>query len=588
VFDLESRQLSRLTTDPFADYDPEWSPDGRQLAWVTDRFSANAATLDFGGYRIGLLDVASGQARPLGGFENGRSTNPEFSADGRFVYFIATPDGIPNVYRVDAGGGTPISLTNVLSGVSGITPLTPALSVASAADTLVFTVFEDNEYNLYSTDRASAMAAAAAPSTERNAAILPPFNRPAGDVATLLQAPATGLPPPTDYPEQEYRAGLSLDGVAQPTVGVGADRFGTYAAGGLSLLWSDMLGNHELFTTVQITNRLQEIGGAVAYINRKNRWNWGVIGEQTPYVTGGYSQFLTSVGGQTVIAEQTLRVTQISRGITGIAQYPLSRAQRLEFSAGARRISFDQELETLLFSPATGQLLDEQSIDLPRPEAINLGEASSALVYDSSIFGATSPILGQRYRLEFSQSAGDILYSGALLDYRRYFMPVRPFTLAFRGLHYGRYGRDSEDPRLSQLYIGYPGLVRGYEVGSFEASECTGGAGTACPVFDQLVGSRLALGTAEVRFPLLGIFSRRTFYGPLPIEIAFFGDAGVAWANGVTPRLFNEGDRPWVRSVGAAVRFNLLGYLIGEIDYVRPLDRPGRGWMWQFNFLPGF
>ena len=52
--------------------------------------------------------------------------------------------------------------------------------------------------------------------------------------------------------------------------------------------------------------------------------------------------------------------------------------------------------------------------------------------------------------------------------------------------------------------------------------------------------------------------------------------------------LFAGIDRKWVRSVGAAARVNLMGFAVAEIDYVRPLDRPGRGWMWQFNLSPGF
>src|ERR671911_707444 len=36
VWDLESGNVRQLTTDAFADLDPEWSPDGRQLAFVTD------------------------------------------------------------------------------------------------------------------------------------------------------------------------------------------------------------------------------------------------------------------------------------------------------------------------------------------------------------------------------------------------------------------------------------------------------------------------------------------------------------------------------------------------------------------------
>jgi outer membrane protein assembly factor BamA len=173
-----------------------------------------------------------------------------------------------------------------------------------------------------------------------------------------------------------------------------------------------------------------------------------------------------------------------------------------------------------------------------------------------------------------------------LADFRRYFMPARPFTLALRGLHYGRYGRDGEDPRLSPLYLGFPGLVRGYEVGSFDANEC-GLDGTTCAAFDQVVGSRIVISSLEVRFPLLGLFNRRAMYGALPVEIAFFGDAGVAWSSDGKPE-FLGGNRDWVRSVGAALRFNAFGYAIGELDYVRPLDRPGRGWMWQFNLTPGF
>jgi hypothetical protein len=43
-----------------------------------------------------------------------------------------------------------------------------------------------------------------------------------------------------------------------------------------------------------------------------------------------------------------------------------------------------------------------------------------------------------------------------------------------------------------------------------------------------------------------------------------------------------------VRSVGALMRVNLLGFAVAQIDYSRPLDRPGRGWMWQFSLRPGF
>jgi hypothetical protein len=406
-------------------------------------------------------------------------------------------------------------------------------------------------------------------------------------VVRVLQTPTAGLPPPRPYEVNDYRAKLSLDAISQPTVGIGADQFGAYAAGGISFLFSDMLGNHMLGATVQSTSRIEETGASVMYLNRTRRWNWGAVVEHLPYSTGAFGQGVAVVDGEQVFVQQTQRITQLNSGVSGIAQYPFSRVQRLEFSAGVRRIGFDAEIETQLFSPVTGQLLDEQTEELPRPDALNLAEFTSALVYDSSIFGATSPIVGRSYRFEYTQMGGSLNYGGVLADYRRYFMPARPFTLAVRALHYGRYGGDSEDPRLPPLYIGYQGMLRGYDIGSFDANECSSVDLQTCETFEQLNGSRVAIASAEFRFPLLGLFSRRSYYGAFPLELAFFGDAGLAWTSRIKPS-FAGGSRDWVRSAGVAVRANILGYAVAEFDYVRPFDRTRKGWIWQFGLTPGF
>ena len=71
------------------------------------------------------------------------------------------------------------------------------------------------------------------------------------------------------------------------------------------------------------------------------------------------------------------------------------------------------------------------------------------------------------------------------------------------------------------------------------------------------------------------------------MEVGVFADAGAAWDRSGSLKLTGT-DGKLVRSVGALVRVNLLGFAIAEIDYVRPLDRPGRGWLWSFNLRPGF
>ena len=70
--------------------------------------------------------------------------------------------------------------------------------------------------------------------------------------------------------------------------------------------------------------------------------------------------------------------------------------------------------------------------------------------------------------------------------------------------------------------------------------------------------------------------------------MAVFADGGVAWGQSNSTLLRRRRTRSRCRSVGAAMRVNLFGFAVGEIDYVRPLDRPGRGWLWQFNLMPGF
>jgi len=167
-------------------------------------------------------------------------------------------------------------------------------------------------------------------------------------------------------------------------------------------------------------------------------------------------------------------------------------------------------------------------------------------------------------------------------------MPVRPYTLAARVIHYGRYGSGSEDERFYPLFLGYPELIRGYDFNSFSASECGPTPEQTCPVFDQLIGSRLLIANAELRFPPFGAFGGKGFYGPVPVDLLAFFDAGIAWTRTQKAQFLSGGTRRWVKSVGAGARINVFGYAVVEIDYVHPLDRPQKNWIWQFNFAPGW
>jgi outer membrane protein assembly factor BamA len=320
----------------------------------------------------------------------------------------------------------------------------------------------------------------------------------------------------------------------------------------------------------------------------KKRWNWGVGIEQTPYIAGGYGQAVDVVNGQPAVLDSTIIERQINRGFTGMVSYPFSTVHRIEFTGGITQTSFEREIQTTATSLQTGRVISDTAETTPLIGALNLRSAGAALVSDNSSFGATSPIAGYRSRFEITPTFGTIQMTNVLLDYRKYFMPARFYTIAVRGLHYGRYGSGGEDPRLIPLFIGYPEFVRGYGINSFENGECSSATGS-CPTFDRMVGSRMLVGNLEFRFPLLrpfGVTDR--MYGPLPVEVAFFLDGGVAWDRGEKPSFFNGGTRKPVSSGGITLRSNLLGFAVAQIDYAHPFDRPGRGWIWAFSLTPGF
>lgn len=596
IYDLTTNMLRRLTNDAFAELQPAWSPDGTRIAFATDRLNSDLKTLEFGPYRLAVINVATGAVEPVPGFDNAKHLNPQWSPDSQALYFVSDRGGVSNVYRVGLGAQASTGMTQMTTlatGVSGITAGSPAMSVASKTGTVAFSVYQDGKYDIFTVEGARGR-----PPVEykQNAAVLPPADRKTSEVVQLLASSTVGLPEPTKAPEIEpYSPKLGIEGVAQPVVGVGVSRFGTSFGGGLALAFSDVLRNHTLVTAFQVNSglgrstSLKDIGAQVAYFNQAHRWNWGLVGGQVPYTSGGFQSTLSQrPNGDIVQTDQLFVFRQTERSVSGVVAYPFNRASRLELQGGGSQISFDQVVTTQSFSRLSGQVFENSTETTPLGETLSLGTSSAAYVFDTSVFGATSPVQGQRSRFEVSPTFGTLNFTGVLTDYRRYFMPANFYTFGVRVMHYGRYGSGASDPRIFPLYIGYPWLVRGYDIGSFDADECLSTTTSSCAAIDRLIGNRMLIGNVEFRFPLLRPFGvTGNMYGPVPIEVAFFADAGTAWNNGEKPELFG-GTRQGVSSGGVALRVNLFGFAVGEFDFTRPFQRPGRGWVFGFNLMPGW
>ena len=587
IYDLQKDSLRRLTDDAFAELQPIWSPDGSRIAFITDRFTTNLNDLALGNYQLALIDPDNGEITKINTFSDVKTINPQWSYDGKSIYFLSDPQGITNLYKIDLDSGNIKQLTNLFVGITGITAISPALSVAGKNDEIVVGTFQKRKYNIYRFDKINPEKPVEL--TGPNPAILPPEVRASTLLVNSYADPKYGLMSDSSFTVTNYSPSLSLTGISQPSVAAGIDRFGTYVGGGISLLWTDMLSDHTLSTALQVQTNpgisfFNSISAFAGYLNTAHRWNWGVAAQQLPLIYLGFGAFYQTINGEPSYVEQTIIYQETHRELTGILMYPINQVMRVELTGGYQNISYTNTVETQGVSLNTGAVTVNNTQDLPSFPAINLGTASAALVYDDSYFGATSPILGTRYRLEADEYVGTLYWTNILADYREYVMPVRPFTLAGRILHLGRYGKSAGDERLYPLYLGYPDLVRGYQYGTITASEATGNNS----LFDRLIGSKMVIANFELRFPLLGLFGiGEGFYGFLPIEFGGFFDTGLAWNNSRDP-WFAGGPRKPVSSTGLVARINLFGLLIGEVDYVHPLNRPDQNWLWEFNFSEGF
>lgn len=133
----------QLTRHPAYDYRPVWSPDGRHVAFASDRF---------GSFQVFLIEASGGEARRLT-FHSTTETPYAFTTDGSHVVFGASrldaeenrqfPSGsLPELYQVSVEGGRVSQLTTL-----------PAEEVSFGADGNVV-VYQDrkggeNEWRKY-------------------------------------------------------------------------------------------------------------------------------------------------------------------------------------------------------------------------------------------------------------------------------------------------------------------------------------------------------------------------------------------------------------------------------------------------------
>jgi len=589
TIDLETKQVTQLTQDYFAQIQPNWSPDGSHIVFVTDKLNQKGnrpkRNLSFAFY-----DVASGVIDVAEVFLNSNNLNPKYSPDGKSIYFLSDREGFRDAYRYDIETKKVYQETEFVTGISGITKYSPAISISREKEAMFYSLYFDSKYNIYKVNTADLKEKEVAVDAEmsKEAAKLPSMKLHESFVDANIENENI-LEKMDKMKEEEYKPKFKLDYISSGGVGVATGRYGTGMAGGVNMLFGDMLNDNQMYIGVMLNGEVQDFGGQVAYLNRKSRYAWGGGLSHIPYRYGyGYYQEQNEViNGQysgIKYVRDTYRI--MNENLSGFSYYPFSKASRVEFGASLNYYSFWLRKEEYYINNYGYTIGYEREDNQKVGESFGVGDVSIAYVGDDSSFGITAPMKGYRYRFEAKQSFGEYKTSNLLADARKYFY-VKPVTFALRAYHYSRFGDVVDNPLNYPLFLGYGNLVRGYTFKSISLSSNM--------EYQELLGSKMNIGSFEVRLPFTGperlsvIKSKYLFS-----DLNLFFDAGVVWGdyrnysdNTKVSRLLE--DSRIITSAGLSARINVFGQIILEpyVAFPMQLDTGTKGVI-GLNFIPGW
>jgi Tol biopolymer transport system component len=654
VLNAKTGALARLTNDNWDEKEPTWSPDGRTLTFASDRLApvvlqAQHKTDGFGSYAIYNLDLATGAISQLV-HTYGDDHSPAWSPDGRRLAFISDRNGTPNIFLFDPQDSTVTELTDVLGGVF-------SLSWSRQNDRLVFSAFNHGGFDVFAVneplsvesvlarlrrDKPNAVESlahslippsdslvappnqgalaitwndslssprdttvhdlghlarghGAAHDTSTTLASAPPavptngeppsWGEPFGpgmpNAAGASTAASTSMPPPAESQPHPLppavltdRGGpfaLSDSILSQEPAPyksrLTADYFGggVYAAtgygfvGSTQLQFSDFLGDRNLFVAADLaSSALSETNILAIYSYLPNRLDYqlGAFHFKN-YFSSRVTTFGEALGGPRLFSDQNFGV------LFGLA-YPIDRFRRVELDLTqtfVNRQFFDQDI----FGNVAATSSEFESITSP----------TFSLVGDNTLFGYYGPVNGGRHI--YTLSLAPPLFPNALsyitgtIDTRRYWDLTHGYTFATRAL-----GGVSGGTNPQTFQVGGYSTLRGY--GNY-----------------ALLGTRFAVGSLELRYPFI---QQLGVVGPVPVGLfnlrgASFVDVGAVWSANDPMRFWGNVNGKRVLAAprvgfGTGIRTSAL-FMIFKLDVawrtnLNYITRP----YWFFSIGPEF
>ena len=579
LYNFETKEITHLTDDIFSDDNPAWSPDGKEIYFVSDRrdFLSQSVPDTLKIYRFNYtqkdiykINLETHEVSRITDLPNSDETSPAVSPDGKEILFISDINGINNIYKKEITSGNLKDIVPVTNSLSGLYQL----SLSRDGKKLAFSSLYQSAFNIFLLNNPFEidLEMDKLPPTvfisklnsmsgkENEKANVEIFSHDTSEAdsnglqiytGTIIDSTkiygdsvqidfnnyvfgnnidtkkdsskeekpqfnlTDNLDKQGDYKVNKYKITFSPD-----IIYANAGYSSLYGLLGTTVIsFSDVLGNHRLIglTSLQIDLKNSDYG--LAYYYLPDRINYGLEAFHTARFVflsrGPYSNLFRFR----------------NYGVVGSLNYPLNMFYRVEAGLSWLNVSSEN-----LDNPA--EPTEKISYIIP----------SASFVHDNVLWGYTAPVEGTRYRFDVLGNPGlnnkRLSFYSLLGDYRTYFRFGDDYSFAFR-----LSGGYSGGANPQRFFIGGIDnwINRTFATTDIPLENASDFAflTPALPLrgfnYAEQIGTKYGLLNLEFRYPLI----KYLLTGAIPILFSniygvAFADIGSAWDNTKTLRFFEK------------------------------------------------
>ena len=102
---VDDKSIRRVTATENAEYQPRWSPDGKSIVMLATKRGLTDLETTMEDTHVWIMNADGSERRELGNAIDQRQLNAQWSPDGKFVYFEMLDQGNVRLMRIPSTGG---------------------------------------------------------------------------------------------------------------------------------------------------------------------------------------------------------------------------------------------------------------------------------------------------------------------------------------------------------------------------------------------------------------------------------------------------------------------------------------------------